>query len=223
MKKFVALIIIILTTVSLYFCSGGQSAKEQIQIETKSLSNPLYRQAYRLYYTKQYKQGYELLSNYVFNQKGKSLVLHSLLVKFAIKLKMTGDLSKKYLDLKEHKYSIFANGVMSALEGHGINHTVITFQDLLKKRFPGNPVILMYMGYLYILRNNPHFAVVTLEKSVSALSAFPFNRYYLAMAHYHTKNISAAVSSLDSAIALFPSFMQREIEAAQRMKKRISR
>lgn len=231
MKKF-RVILLLIVILHLTFCSGKQSVKEQInaeskeqvKIENKGINNPLYNKAYRLYYEKKYKQGYNLLKQYVFNDNGKSLVLHSLLVKFANKLNAQDTLLKQYLNLNEQKFYVFASAVRLVLAEKQITRNLGTFKELSMSvnMFPGNPVVLMYLGYLYILKNRSYLAVSILKESVSTLDKFPFSRFYLAIAYYHSDNKKESIESLNNAISLFPSYMQVEINSAQKLKKRIS-
>ncbi len=223
MKKIFGLVLVSFFIFILISCSEGQAAKEQIQKEKNAFVNPLYKTAHKLYYEKKYQKGYSLLEDYVFNKSGDSLIIHSLLVRYAKKMNRADDLLKNYLGLKQQKFYIFANGVRLILEEKQIERNTGTFKKLVRKYFPGNPVVLMYLGYLYILKNRPHLAVATLQKSIDALPEFPYNHYYLALAHYHTKNISGSVESMEKAISFFPSYMSVEINAALKLKRQISR
>lgn len=217
MKRLVGLLLFILFIIN---CSGETGARDQIRAENDVLKIPLYLQAYRLYYEKKYQEGYALLTSYAFAQNGKSLVLHDLLVKFAHKLNKIDEVMASYSKLPQQRLYLFAKGALSIVIERDKQNSLTLFKRL-NYFFPENPIVQMYLGYLYILHNKPHIAEKILSQSVSNLDNFPFNRYYHALALYYIGNKEDAVSSLNKAINYFPAFMQPEIEAAEKLKKKL--
>lgn len=220
MQKSNFLIVIIILILIFNACSGNGLAREQIKNENNMLKDPLYLEAYKLYYENKYNQAYHLISDYVFNKKGSSLIIHSLFVKTARKANKTSELLKKYQKISEQKYYLFVQGVLQIIEERRKEECIRLFNEILYF-FPENPVVQMYLGYLYILNNRPYLAEEILTKSTDNLSNFPFNYYFLALANYFADNRDLAIQNVNKALNTFPPFMSVEIETVEKFKKKL--
>ncbi len=219
--KFFIVFSLILASLVVTSCGSSAGASHQIQAENNGLNNAILMTAYKAYYKKEYSKGFDLLSNYVFNQNGKSLLIHALLIKIAHKSNRVEALLTRYQKLVHNKYYIFAKSLLMILEERRKKDNLRYIRNKVLYFFPENPVVQMYLGYLYVLNNRPHLAIKVLEKSLSSLKNFAFSNYYMALAYYHIRDKGEASGYINKAIKLFPSFMKEEIIASRSFLKKI--
>jgi predicted Zn-dependent protease len=220
MKNIAAYILILISALIIVSCSPEEGARDQINQENSTFKDPIYNTVFKLYYEKKYDEAYSMLKNYVLEKQGKSLILHSLFVKCAEKSGKLDQTMKLYQSLPHQKYYIFAKGVMLILENRSSKEAKYSLKKCLYF-FPQNPVVKMYLGYVYVLRNKANLGEKLLSEAASAISSYPLVWYYLALSRYHTGNKEGALLSINKALETSPAYMKSEIDAISKLKKKI--